>query len=156
MSQPLQNLEGINLQEYKNSVIERFANPYIKDTLARICEFTSDRIPGFNLPALHEQLQAGQPGNRFQATALILASWLVYALGVDESGNKIDIVDARKALIMKYANQAKNNPRLFMSNKEIWGNLTEHSDFMQVFESYYFKLKSEGSKSTIQYLLALQ
>lgn len=41
----LDPVPGINLDEYQHSIIERFANPNIADTLQRICEFTSDRIP---------------------------------------------------------------------------------------------------------------
>jgi mannitol 2-dehydrogenase len=36
---------GVNLAEDKRTLIERFANPEVRDTLARLCAESSDRIP---------------------------------------------------------------------------------------------------------------
>jgi mannitol 2-dehydrogenase len=36
---------GINLDEYKHTLIERFSNPEVRDTIARLCAQSSDRIP---------------------------------------------------------------------------------------------------------------
>ena len=43
---------GIDLGDYKRTLIERFANPRIKDTLARLATDGSDRMPKFVLPSV--------------------------------------------------------------------------------------------------------
>jgi mannitol 2-dehydrogenase len=51
---------GIDLEDYKRTLRERFANPAIKDQLARIGTDGSSRIPEFVLPTLLEQLLQGR------------------------------------------------------------------------------------------------
>src|SRR6185312_1733722 len=41
----LEPVPGVDLDAYKGQLIERFANPEVRDTLARLCAESSDRIP---------------------------------------------------------------------------------------------------------------
>jgi mannitol 2-dehydrogenase len=43
---------GVDLDAYKAELIERFANPEVRDTLARLCAFGSDRIPKWLVPVV--------------------------------------------------------------------------------------------------------
>src|SRR4029079_854611 len=52
---------GVDLTAYKHQLIERFANPEIRDTLARLCAESSDRIPKW--------LGAGSPPGAHPRTA---------------------------------------------------------------------------------------
>jgi mannitol 2-dehydrogenase len=52
---------GIDLAAYTRRLLERFGNPHVADTVARLCAFTSDRIPVFVLPAIRANLSAGRP-----------------------------------------------------------------------------------------------
>jgi mannitol 2-dehydrogenase len=52
----LQPVSGIDLDSYKDSLLERFANPYVRDQVLRLCLKASDRIPRFVLPVVREQL----------------------------------------------------------------------------------------------------
>ena len=79
----LDPVPGINLIEYENTIIQRFSNPNVLDTLSRICEFTSDRIPIFNVPSMIDSRKAKKD---IPCSALIVASWIVYAQGKDEKG----------------------------------------------------------------------
>ena len=55
----LGRVEGIDLTKYKDSLIQRFGNPYIKDNLSRICQESSFKIPKFVLPSIRENLEKG-------------------------------------------------------------------------------------------------
>ena len=46
---------GVDLDAYKHQLIERFANPEVRDTVARLCAESSDRIPKWLLPVVREQ-----------------------------------------------------------------------------------------------------
>jgi mannitol 2-dehydrogenase len=83
---------GVNLDDYKDTLLERFSNPEIRDTIARLCAESSDRIPKWLLPVVRDQLAGGGDIAR---SAAIVASWARYAEGVDEQGQPIDVVNAR-------------------------------------------------------------
>ena len=55
----LPDVPGIDLGRYKKTLIDRFANPAIKDQLSRIAVDGSARIPKFILPSVMEQLDRG-------------------------------------------------------------------------------------------------
>ena len=56
---------GIDLPDYKRTLIERFANPGVRDTIARLCFGSSDRIPKWLL-ARHP----GEPRHRCAGSAV--------------------------------------------------------------------------------------
>lgn len=70
---------GIDLPEYKSTLIERFANPGVRDTIVRLCFGSSDRIPKWLLPVIRENLASGAP---IELSAAVVASWARYAEGV--------------------------------------------------------------------------
>ena len=82
---------GVDLDEYKQTLIERFSNPEVRDTIARLCAESSDRIPKWLVPVIRQP--ARDAAARSRARAAIVASWARYAEGVDEHGQPIEIVD---------------------------------------------------------------
>ena len=82
---------GVDLDAYKHQLIERFANPEVRDTLARLCAESSDRIPKWLVPVVREQPRRRR--RRRAAPPLVVASWARYAEGVDEQGEPIEVVD---------------------------------------------------------------
>ncbi len=55
----LPEVPGIDLDEYKQILIERFSNPHIKDNVARICINGASQFPKFLVPTIVEQLKRG-------------------------------------------------------------------------------------------------
>ena len=53
----LQPVPGIDLDDYKRQLIERFSNPQVRDTVARLCAESSDRIPKWLLPVIRHNLK---------------------------------------------------------------------------------------------------
>ena len=72
----LKPVPGIDLPDYKRTLIERFANPGVRDTIARLCADSSDRIPKWLLPVIRANLDSGAPIRLSSAT---VASWARYA-----------------------------------------------------------------------------
>jgi mannitol 2-dehydrogenase len=66
---------GVDVPAYRRTLLERFANPYVRDTLARVGAMTSDRIPKFVLPAVRDRLAAGAGAG---SGAAVVASWARY------------------------------------------------------------------------------
>ena len=70
---------------------KRFPNPFIPDTPARIASDTSQKIPvrfGENLKARQAK---GLPFNELKAAPLFIALWLRYRMGIDDSGQAINL-----------------------------------------------------------------
>src|SRR5260370_14514268 len=51
---------GVDLDGDKHTLIERFSNPQVRDTIARLCAESSDRIPKCLLPVVRQQLATGR------------------------------------------------------------------------------------------------
>ena len=76
---------GIDLAAYKAKLVERFANPAIKDTVERV---NTDAPINVLLDPIRDRLAQGAP---LDLLALALAAWLRRVRGEDEIGAPIDI-----------------------------------------------------------------
>ena len=68
----LGDIEGIDLEKYKDSLEERFANPNIKDAVSRICSESSAKLPKLLIPTIKENMLRGG-SNKY--SVLVLAAW---------------------------------------------------------------------------------
>lgn len=137
----------IDLEEYKSTVIERFSNPEIRDTIARLCADSSDRIPKFLLPVVMLQLARG---GEIAHSAAIIASWARYAEGFDEQGTVIDVVDRQRELVMGLARRQRDNPLAFIANRQLFGDLIEHERFVSAYQSALRTLHERGARATLE------
>ena len=58
-SPTLPEVPGVDLDAYRRQLVERFANPEVRDTLARLCAESSDRIPKWLVPVIRRNLETG-------------------------------------------------------------------------------------------------
>ena len=77
---------GIDVEDYKRVVAERFANPEVRDQVARVCLDGTSKFPKFLVPTIESQLDKGGP---VSLSALALAGWCQYLLGKDDQGREI-------------------------------------------------------------------
>jgi mannitol 2-dehydrogenase len=146
----LQPVPGVDLTDYKHKLIERFANPEIKDTLARLCAESSDRIPKWLLPVVRQQLKDGGPIRR---SALVVAAWARYAEGVDEDGEPIEIVDRRKDALMERAQGQPpkgDDPLAFLRDPDLFGDLVDDERFTGEYVSALESLHEKGARATLE------
>ncbi len=137
---------GIDLAAYKRTLLERFANPKIADTVARICTDGSDRMPKFLLPSLAEALAAGRP---HRLLVLAVAGWFRYLRGVDEHGQEIAIVDPLAADLRARANRGKDDPRPLLELRPVFGDLGEHGAFVEELAQALRDLDAQGAKAML-------
>jgi mannitol 2-dehydrogenase len=141
---------GLDLEEYKDTLIERFSNPEIRDTIARLCEYTSDRVPKFLLPVVRIQLATG---GELAHSAAIVASWARYAEGVDEQGAPIDVVDRHRDELMALAREQHEDPLAFVRNRLLFGDLAEHERFAGAYLAALESLHERGARATLEALV---
>jgi mannitol 2-dehydrogenase len=140
---------GVDLGEYKRTLIERFGNPEVRDTIARLCAESSDRIPKWLLPVIRHQLASG---GEMRRSAAVVASWARYAEGVDEHGRPIEIVDRLKTTLMENARRQAQDPVAFISDREIFGDLADDERFAGAFRVALDSLHEQGARATLETL----
>jgi len=145
----LRPVPGIDLAAYKHMLIERFSNPEVRDTLARLCAESSDRIPKWLVPVIREQLAKGGDVTR---SAAIVASWARYAEGVDEQGNAIVVVDPLKDQLIPIAKSQRQNPLAFIENESLFGDLAKNQTFKTAYLSALNSIFEVGAHKTVQSL----
>jgi len=123
----LDPVEGIDLQTYKDSLIERFGNPNIKDKLERICLESSTKVPTFLVPTIYENLRRG---GSIEYAALVLAAWCFYSdKGVDQYENRLEIIDAMSDELHQAATKTQEDGLSFIRIEKVFGNLVRENRF---------------------------
>jgi mannitol 2-dehydrogenase len=139
---------GIDLHEFSRTLVERFSNPGVRDTVARLCAYSSDRIPKWLLPVIRVQLAVGGPIER--ATAVV-ASWARYAEGVDEQGEPIEIVDRLAPTLTELA---RKGGTAFIDNRALFGDLADDERFRETYRRALSQLHDVGARRTLEALVA--
>jgi mannitol 2-dehydrogenase len=145
----LSPVPGIDLDDYKSQLIERFSNSAVRDTVARLCGESSDRIPKWLLPVIRENLAAGRP---VTLSAAVVASWARYDEGVDENGEPIRIVDRLADTLTAIAAKQLSDPLAFVANRDLFGNLVDESAFTEPYLAALDSLHSYGARATLEAL----
>jgi mannitol 2-dehydrogenase len=140
---------GIDLDAYKHQLIERFSNAAVRDTVARLCARSSERIPTWLVPVIRENLAAGRD---VTLSAAVVASWARYAEGIDEQGGPIEIVDQLADTVQRLAAQQRDDPLAFVKNRELFGDLAGEPDFTEPYLNALNSLHTKGSRSTLEAL----
>jgi mannitol 2-dehydrogenase len=120
----LSAVPGVDLTEYKKTLIERFRNPAIRDQLSRIGIYGSSGIPKFVLPSVEDQLQRGGPIKQLSFT---VASWFRYLNGLDESGKEMPMLDPMAQTLRERAKGAGRNARQLLAMREIFSEALGNS-----------------------------
>jgi mannitol-1-phosphate/altronate dehydrogenase len=149
---------GIDLTEYKQTLIDRFSNQAIADQLERVCSDGSSKFPKFTVPTINRLIL--DSGNMDRAS-LVVAAWALYLQGnrnrdfTGENGVPYTVVDPRadfcKALV---ADDVLVTQRL-LEVEEIFGAaIPQSAEFVASFEHNLNSLKQLGVSKTLENLLA--
>jgi mannitol 2-dehydrogenase len=141
---------GIDLPEFKQTAIDRFANPGVRDTIVRLCFGSSDRIPKWLLPVIRENLRTGAP---IRLSAATVASWARYAEGVDEQGEPIDVQDQLADSLVPPAKSQLENPTAFIENAALFGDLAKEPRFVDAYLWALNSLHEVGARATLENLV---
>jgi mannitol 2-dehydrogenase len=142
----LRPVPGVDLESYAHQLIERFSNPEVRDTVARLCNNASDLIPKFLLPVIRYQLAAGQP---FTRSAAVVASWARYCEGTNETGEPHVMDDAlAPQLAAAAARQRSHRTAFLQDNRGVFGELPDDSQFTRVYTAILASLFERGVRRT--------
>lgn len=144
-------VQGIDLSEYKQTLIERFSNPAIRDQLSRIGTEGSARIPKFVLPSVREQLERGGP---IKLLAFTVACWFRYLNGADDQGRAMTIIDPFADKLREHAIRGGADPRALLSLRELFGELSDAPLFVEQVGDALYRLYQQGARLALEDTLA--
>ncbi len=142
----LQPVPGIDLTDYKKTLVERFANPKIRDQLPRLCLNGSAKMPKFVLGSLRDKLQQG---GAIDYMSLTVAAWFRYLNGQDDQGIPIPIDDPMADILTQRAHSGGSDPKPLLSLSEIFGDLPQSSRFVESVTNHLHRLYEFGAKETL-------
>ena len=135
---------GIDLAAYKRTLIERFANPAIKDTLERI---NTDAPLNVLLDPIRARLASG---GDVELLALALAAWLRRVRGEDEQGRPIEIRHPLAALLRERAAQGGPDPAPLLAIEPLFGDLGRDPRLAGPVGAWLGSLYAHGSTRTLR------
>jgi len=128
----LDPVPGVDLDAYKDRLIERFANPYVRDTLGRLATDASDRIPKWLVPVIR---QLRESGAATPLSASIVAGWARYAERVvaEGVGNPLPFRDRQEAGVREAVARMAADPLGFLRNPDWFAALADDPAFAAEF-----------------------
>jgi mannitol 2-dehydrogenase len=141
---------GIDLHEYGRTLVERFANPAVRDTVARLCAYSSDRIPKWLLPVVCDNLASDGP---VQLAAAAVAAWARYAEGVDEWGEPYEVLDQLADSLIPIARSRHENACAFIEVTAVFADLSHQHRFVEAYRWALDSLHSKGARATLAALV---
>jgi mannitol 2-dehydrogenase len=143
-------VEGIDVEEYKKSLLQRFANSNIRDSVLRICGQSSAKIPKFLLPTIWEQLDRGGP---IRISVFIVACWCRYLEVSGTPGNKYEVQDAMKdELVHAAKTSVEEDQSAFLRIKPVFGDLAYSRRFTRTYFEMINQLRQKSIRNVIRNL----
>lgn len=147
---PTLKVQGVDLQDYANRLIERYSNPALRHRTWQIAMDGSQKLPQRMLDSVRWHLAHD---SKFDLLALGVAGWMRYVGGVDEQGNPIEISDPLLPVIQKAVqSSAEGTARVqsLLAIKAIFGDdLPDNSLFTTKVTEAYLSLLAHGAKATV-------
>jgi mannitol 2-dehydrogenase len=142
---------GIDLSEYKDTLVARFSNQAIADQLERVCSDGSSKFPKFTIPTINRLIADDRETKR---AALVVAAWALYLKGVDENGDTYSIPDPRATFCQALVADDGLMTERLLAVEEIFGTAIPRSTaFVAAFEWCCESLREVGVTRTLQRIL---
>ena len=144
----LHPVDGLDFDEYIETLLERFANPQVRDQILRLAMDGTSRIPKFVLPTLRTHLANGGPT---ELAALFLATWCQALLGVSDAGNPIEVgFDPLLDEAQAAAQASVDNPAAFLDLEPAFDGIRDNADFVAEFVAALNAVRANGLRPTLQ------
>ena len=139
----LPEIPGIDLALYKETLIERFANHAIKDTVERV---NTDAPLNVLVDPIRDRLRAG---GSVELLALALAAWMRRVRGEDEQGQPIEIRHPLAEELRAKAIEGGADPRPLLGIAQLFGDLGSDSRLDQPVGRWLESLYHAGAAATL-------
>ena len=125
---------------YLEMCVERFANPRVGDTVARLCLDGSNRQPKFVLPTIREALAQGRS---IDLLAREVAFWATYCAAPETA------IDDARAETLRMAARAED-PAAFLQISDVFGDLGRNETFRAAFVAQRDLIATQGVRAALR------
>jgi len=139
----LPDVPGIDLAEYKRTLVARFANPAIRDTVERV---NTDAPLNVLVVPIEARLAMG---GGVDLLALALAGWMRRVRGVDEQGQTIDVKHPLADTLREKAEQGGEDPAPLLSLTTLFGALGSNECLLVPLRHWLSSLYRRGAKASL-------
>lgn len=141
-----------DLEDYRDRLLERFANPALKHRTWQIAMDGSQKLPQRLLNTIRDRLKSGQGITRL---ALGVAAWMRYVTGIDEKGEPIEVKDPLATRLREIADAAGRDADALLHGLlgvgEVFGtDLPEHAGFRDAVAAHLKALFADGAAATVK------
>jgi fructuronate reductase len=152
----LKPLSGFDLDAYKQSLLDRFANTALRHRTWQIAMDGSQKLPPRLVAISRERLARGLPVG---IAALGIAAWMRYVAGADEAGRPIDLrdpmADRLKGLAAEAGGDATRLAKALIGIEAIFGaDLASDPRFFAEVVRHLERLFAHGAEKTAEMALA--
>jgi mannitol 2-dehydrogenase len=141
----LVEIPGHPREQYIASVLERFANPGVRDQVARVCIDGSAKFSSFLIPTIARQLEVEGP---IELAATALAGWARYLAVIDPAAQAFDSnADAAR----RHAAEAVADPGAFLEFDAVFPPAVKSSPrFRAAFSAAYRRIAEDGPVAAME------
>jgi mannitol 2-dehydrogenase len=75
---------------------------------------------------------------------------------MNENGKKIEIVDRMKEKLKALGQRLRKDSGAISGSEEIFGEVVKNKAFVDTFKAIYEKIRKDGSKKTLDWLLTME
>lgn len=148
----LPDVAGMDLTEYKRSIVDRFSNPILHDQIPRICSEGSAKIAKFIIPAVRDLLSMSRTP---AIIPFVIAAWLYSMRGIDEEGGAITIVDSSAGSFAGFVRSGSRDARSALAVRSVFGDLgAADNPFTTQVTRELERLHTSGVRQATRHLLS--
>jgi fructuronate reductase len=149
------HLSRADWADYRDALIQRFGNPYLKHSVHQIATDSSQKIPQRWPPSVLGQMAKSQS---FEHHALAAAVFLRYTLAKDEQGKAYALNDPQAESLMAIgANQATEPHacvRALLAREDLWGKeLAASEAWLERVSYWHDQVLHQGVDATVKYII---
>ena len=149
------HLSRADWADYRDALIQRFGNPYLKHSVHQIATDSSQKIPQRWPPSVLGQMAKGQS---FEHHALAAAIFLRYTLAKDEQGKAYALNDPQAESLMAIGSNQATEPHAcvcaLLAREDLWGKELAASEAWLDRVSYWHdQVLHQGVDATVKYII---
>lgn len=146
-------MPGLDLNDYRARLLQRFANPALQHQTAQIAMDGSQKLPQRLLGTVRDRLAANAP---IDGLALAIAAWVHYLGGVDETGATHTVQDPLAAALavqlghLRAAASFTDGVEAFLTFAPVFGDLAGEGRFVGAVARQLHSLRQRGVQASLQ------
>jgi fructuronate reductase len=151
------HLSRTDWADYRDALIQRFGNPYLKHSVHQIATDSSQKIPQRWPPSILGQMAQGQS---FEHHALAAAIFLRYTLPVDEQGHAYTLNDPQADSLLAIGKDqvadAAGSLKALLSRQDLWGaELPHNAQWAERVAYWHDQVIHQGVDATVKFAITL-